>query len=184
MNLVSVIPSRSYFDLSIWASSNRVGKISILAMMWSLTFPAGMWFFHLMIQGVRTPPSYAENLPSLNGRAEPPFSFIPNHGPLSEVKMTIVFSLSPSFSKKLSSRPTFQSISSTASPYSPLLLFPLNCGDTKSGTWGMEGVRYTKNGCFLFFPINSIALLKYLYVVVAWSHGYSMISLFSNKGEA
>ena len=68
------------------------------------------------IAGTRKPPSQVLTLPSKKGPAEPPFSFWLNHGPLSEVKTTSVFSSIPSWPRVCRIWPADQSISSIVSP--------------------------------------------------------------------
>ena len=106
----------------------KVGSTSMLPAIRSHVVPAGIRPGQRMIQGSRTPPSRLVPLLPENGGAGRPA------GPLSEVKITRVFS------SKFCSRsaamiwPTDQSISSMASPMAPWALLPLKPSDDANGS--------------------------------------------------
>ena len=87
-----------------WA---KVGRRSIPVMMDLDSVPTGIFPFHWMMAGTRWPPSRTLPFLPLRGEAEPTL------GPLSEVKMTMVFSSRLSSLSLVMILPVLQSISST-----------------------------------------------------------------------
>ena len=104
-----------------------VGNTSIFPAIWLHWVPAGIFPGQRMMQGSLTPPSKLLPFFPLNGPAEPVA------GPLSEVKITKVFSSSPSSLIVFITCPTDQSISSITSPNKPEALFPLNASEAAIG---------------------------------------------------
>ena len=96
--------------------SAKVGKISIAITGASIVDPAFIFFGYFTIKGSRCPPSQAVPLPSLNGNALPEWLPYANQGPLSDVKIMIVFSVKPFFSTASIISPTDQSNSIITSP--------------------------------------------------------------------
>lgn len=122
------------------ASDTNVGNRSIVPANASHSLPAGTRPGHQAIVGTRTPPSHVLPFDPRSGPAEPPSTPFTVQGPLSLVKITSVFSASPSLRIVSRIRPTLQSTSCTQSPNRPLSLVPRNRSPGKIGTctavWG------------------------------------------------